>query len=98
VPCSRCWTGFRSARTTSRFSFDRKRGDLILGDVGEADYDEINVLPGAPVADTYGSETRIVMSLVTVFLRVLPPLCLGGSMTVMWVRTFTGSATPSLRG
>lgn len=42
-------------RNPWRFSFDRRTGDLFIGDVGQSDREEINVQPaGSPGGENYG--------------------------------------------
>ncbi len=93
-------------RNPWRYSFDRARGDLWIGDVGQNGYEEINVLParfrGVP---NFGWDAfegfqrfqpkptpgRLVRPLVTLAHR-------DGACSVTGGHVYRGSAVPALRG
>jgi glucose/arabinose dehydrogenase len=91
-------------RNPWRFSFDRATGDLWIGDVGSAIYDEVNLLPASSPgganfgwAAMEGPECRVVddclgyVAPVSGFDRSEGCVVTGGYV-------YRGSALPSLRG
>jgi len=94
-------------RNPWRWSFDRQNGDLYLGDVGEARWEEINYLP-APVVggNNFGWPTMegfdcyqpaagcFTLGLVTPLLEYAH----GRSCAVVGGYVYRGSAAPALQG
>jgi glucose/arabinose dehydrogenase len=95
-------------RNPWRFSFDRLTGDLYLGDVGQAAWEEINWQPGlAPGGDNYGWNTLEADACFNPPTGCLPPAnyvapvasyahSLGSAVTGGYV--YRGPGNPGLQG
>ena len=54
---------FRGLRNAWRWSFDRMTGDIYIGDVGQNDYEEVDVIPAAQINGTPGKPVNLGWSI-----------------------------------
>ncbi len=95
-------------RNPWRFSFDKLTGDLWIGDVGQASWEEVDYLPaGTPAGVNFGwpycegTHDGIIGTCASIASR--PPLLeyphdLSGGLTVIGGYVYRGSSVPSLYG
>jgi len=93
-------------RNPFRFSFDRANGDLYIGDVGQAEREEVDVAGAGEGGQNYGwavvEGTRCLNGGSCDTTGFTPPVLeydhSGGACTVIGGYVYRGSAIPDLRG